>query len=64
VLEHIEHTVLERAMGRLRDDVALLAVRLDHGDCVPASTPPPGDGEPHEAPDQTTKARRHTQALR
>jgi PAS domain S-box-containing protein len=28
LLEHIEHAVLERAMGRLRDDVALLAVRL------------------------------------
>ncbi len=27
-LEHIEHAVLERARGRLRDDVALLAVRL------------------------------------
>ena len=64
LLEHIEHAVLERAMGRLRDDVALLAVRLDHSDSVPENTPPPGDGEPHGAPDQTTKARRDTQALR
>ncbi len=29
LLEHIEHAAIERAMGRLRDDVALLAVRLD-----------------------------------
>jgi PAS domain S-box-containing protein len=28
LLEHIEHAALERAGGRLRDDVALLAVRL------------------------------------
>ena len=39
VLEHIEHAVLERAMGRLRDDIALLAVRLAHSDSVPNSTP-------------------------
>ncbi|HEY2535710.1 MAG TPA: SpoIIE family protein phosphatase [Solirubrobacteraceae bacterium] len=31
VLEHIEHAVLERATGRLRDDVALLAVRISSG---------------------------------
>ncbi|HEY2283134.1 MAG TPA: PP2C family protein-serine/threonine phosphatase, partial [Solirubrobacteraceae bacterium] len=35
VLERIEHAVLERAMGGLRDDVALLAVRLDDGDAAP-----------------------------
>jgi PAS domain S-box-containing protein len=35
LLEHIEHAVLERAMGRLRDDVALLAVRLGHSDPRP-----------------------------
>ena len=28
-LEHIEHAALERAQGRLRDDIALLAIRID-----------------------------------
>lgn len=49
LLEYIEHAALERAMGRLRDDVALLAVRLDHSGSVPENTPSSSDGEPHEA---------------
>jgi PAS domain S-box-containing protein len=49
LLAHIEHAALERAGGRLRDDVALLAVRLGHSDPVP-STPSHGAGEPHETP--------------
>ncbi len=50
LLEHIEHAVIERAAGRLRDDVALLAVRLAHSDSAPESTPPRGEEEPHAAP--------------
>ncbi len=49
LLEHIEHAALERAAGRLRDDVALLAVRLDHSDSSPNSAPPPGASESHKA---------------
>jgi PAS domain S-box-containing protein len=30
MLEHLEHAALQRAHGRLRDDIALLAVRLAH----------------------------------
>jgi PAS domain S-box-containing protein len=50
MLEHIEHAVLERAMGRLRDDVALLAVRLDSAGAGPDGTPISGAGEPRESP--------------
>jgi PAS domain S-box-containing protein len=50
LLEHIEHAVLERAMGRLRDDVALLAVRLGHHSPVPGSASPRGVRERRESP--------------
>ena len=36
LLEHIEHAALERAVGRLRDDVALLAVRPDAAAAAPS----------------------------
>jgi len=49
LLEHIEHAALERAGGRLRDDIALLAVRLCHSGSV-ANTPAHGAGDPHETP--------------
>jgi PAS domain S-box-containing protein len=49
MLEHIEHAVLERAAGRLRDDVALLAVRLNHTGPARGDGPPRGAGEPREA---------------
>jgi PAS domain S-box-containing protein len=48
LLERIEHAALERAGGRLRDDVALLAVRLDDRGPVPGNLPPRSAGEPHE----------------
>jgi PAS domain S-box-containing protein len=50
LLEHIEHAVLERVAGRLRDDAALLAVRLDHSDPSPTSAPPPGASASHKTP--------------
>jgi PAS domain S-box-containing protein len=50
VLEHIEHAVLERAMGRLRDDVALLAVRLDDSDATPQHAPSGDADEPGATP--------------
>jgi serine phosphatase RsbU (regulator of sigma subunit) len=48
LLERIEHAALERAGGRLRDDVALLAVRLGHSDPVPGNAPPRGADEPRD----------------
>jgi PAS domain S-box-containing protein len=49
LLEHIEHAALERAGGGLRDDVALLAVRLGRGGPGSGGPAPRGAGEPREA---------------